>query len=61
MRSAFILAVISTHTVRIPNGIGMTIAAASGVGSVGTGPLVFYPFPFVYPLVSIALVNFAWY
>jgi len=45
----------------LPNGIGTSIAAASGVGSLGTGPLVFFPFPFVYPLVSILLVNFAWY
>ena len=45
----------------LPNGIGTSIAAASGVGSTGTGPLLFYPFPFVYPLVSLVLVNFASY
>ena len=45
----------------LPNGIGTSIAAASGVGSMGTGPLIFFPFPFIYPLVSIVLVNFAWH
>jgi hypothetical protein len=45
----------------LPNGIGTSIAAASGVGSTGTGPLIFFPLPFVYPLVSIVLVNLARY
>jgi hypothetical protein len=45
----------------LPNGIGASIAAASGVGSTGTGPLIFFPFPFVFPLVSVVLVNFASY
>ena len=45
----------------LPNGVGTSIAAASGIGSMGTGPLMFYPFPFVYPVVSIVLVNFARY
>jgi hypothetical protein len=27
--------------------VGMSIAAASGVGDIGLGPLLFYPFPFV--------------
>jgi len=43
----------------LPNGIGISIAAASGVGSMGTAPLVFYPVLFVYPLASVVLVNFA--
>lgn len=39
--------------------IGTSIAAASGVGDLGLGPLVFYPFPFVYPILSVGLVNLA--
>jgi len=45
----------------LPNGIGISIAAASGIGSMGAGVLLFYPVPFVYPLVSVVLVNFAWH
>jgi hypothetical protein len=45
----------------LPNGVGASIAAASGIGSAGTGPLVFFPLPFVYPLISIVLVNLARY
>jgi hypothetical protein len=39
--------------------IGTSIGAASGVGDIGLGPLVFYPFPFVYPILSVGLVNLA--
>lgn len=44
-------------TIRGP--VGMSIAAASGVGDMGLGPLLFYPFPFVYPILSVGLVNLA--
>lgn len=44
----------------LPNGVGRSIGAASGVGSMGTGPLIMFPIPFVYPLASVALVNVAW-
>jgi hypothetical protein len=43
----------------LPNGVGRSIAAASGIGSVGTGPLMMFPIPFVYPLISVVLVNIA--
>jgi hypothetical protein len=39
--------------------VGMSIAAASGVGDIGLGPLLFYPFPFVYAVLSVGLVNLA--
>ena len=40
---------------------GASIAAASGVGNLGRGPLLllFYPFPYVYPILSVGLVNLA--
>jgi hypothetical protein len=41
----------------IPNGIGRSIAAASGVGSMGTAPLMMFPIPFAYPLISVVLVS----
>jgi len=41
----------------IPNGIGRSIAAASGIGSMGTGPLMTFPVPFAYPLISVVLVS----
>ena len=45
----------------LPNGVGVSIGAASGVGSIGTAVLLFYPVPFVYPLLSVVLVNVAWH
>jgi hypothetical protein len=39
--------------------LGRSIAAASGVGDIGLGPLVFYPAPFVYPVLSAVLINIA--
>jgi len=39
--------------------LGMSIAAASGIGDEGLGPLLFYPVPFAYAIVSIVLVNLA--
>lgn len=33
--------------------IGTSIAAGSGVGDLGLGPLMFYPFPFVYAVLSV--------
>src|SRR5450631_1980351 len=41
----------------LPNRLGVSIAAASGIASVGAGPLLLFPLPFVYPLMSVALVN----
>ena len=43
----------------LPAPVGRSIAAASGVGSMGSAPLILLPLPFVYPLVSIAIVNIA--
>jgi len=40
----------------IPNGVGRSIAAASGIGSMGTGPLMMFPVPLAYPLISAVLV-----
>jgi hypothetical protein len=37
--------------------VGNSIAAGSGLGDIGIGPLVFIPVPFVYPIVSVLLVN----
>jgi uncharacterized membrane protein len=45
----------------LPNGVGASIAGASGVADLGLGLLVIYPIPFLYPLVSIACVNIARY
>jgi hypothetical protein len=39
--------------------VGRSVAAASGVGDLGLGPLLFYPFPFVHPTLSVGLVNLA--
>jgi hypothetical protein len=38
--------------------VGKSIAA-SGVGDMALGPLLFYPFPFVYPILSVGLLNLA--
>jgi hypothetical protein len=43
----------------LPHQIGISIAAATGVGSMGAGPLLMVPVPFVYPLLSVVLVNVA--
>jgi|SRR5579862_2822054 len=45
----------------LPNGVGASIAAASGVGTVAVGPLLFTLGPFVYPAISILCVNIAWW
>jgi hypothetical protein len=49
----------------LPDGVGSSIAATSGVGNMGIGPLCFFPMnfpvPFVYPLISVLCVNVAWY
>jgi hypothetical protein len=44
----------------LPNGVGMSIGAASGISHMGTGPLILFPIPFIYPLASVVLVNIAW-
>ena len=41
----------------IPHGIGRSIAAASGISGMGTGPLLMFPVPFAYPLISVVLVS----
>ncbi len=41
----------------IPNGIGRSIAAASGISGMGTAPLLMFPIPFAYPLISVVLVS----
>jgi hypothetical protein len=43
----------------LPDQIGRSIAAASGTGSIGSGPLLLFPVPFVYPVISVILVNLA--
>jgi hypothetical protein len=43
----------------LPDPIGRSIAAASGTGSIGSGPLLLFPVPFVYPVLSVILVNLA--
>jgi len=53
----YVFAVGMLWNIRGP--IGTSIAAASGTGDIGLGPLVFYPFPFVYPILSVGLVNLA--
>jgi hypothetical protein len=45
----------------LPNGVGTSIAAASGIGGVGLGPLLLCPVPLLYPLISILCVNLAWW
>ena len=53
----------------LPNGVGHGIAAASGIGSMAVGPLLFFPALifhsftvwFGYPVISMLLVNFAWH
>jgi hypothetical protein len=42
-----------------PGSLGSSIAAASGVGSVGIESMTLYPIPFLYAAVSILLVNLA--
>jgi hypothetical protein len=46
-------------TLRYPYGV--SIAAASGIGSVGAGPFLLYPVPFAYPVVSVLFLNLARY
>jgi hypothetical protein len=38
---------------------GTSMAAASGVGGLGIAPLTLFPFPFVYAVMSVVLVNLA--
>jgi hypothetical protein len=44
-------------TIRGP--IGISIAAASGVGDMGVAPLLFIPVPFAFPILSVFLLNLA--
>ena len=37
--------------------VGASIAAASGVGNVGLGPLLFFPLPLIYPVLSVVLLQ----
>ena len=43
----------------LPDGVGRSIAGASGVGSAGIGVLLFFPVPYLYPLISVVCVNVA--
>lgn len=43
----------------LPHGVGESIAGASGVGNMGVGTLLFFPVPFLYPLISVVCVNIA--
>lgn len=43
----------------LPEPVGSSVATASGIGSVGLGPLLFFPVPYIYPLASVVLVNLA--
>src|SRR4029077_5847111 len=45
----------------LPDPIGRSIGAASGIGSMGLALLLVYPIPFAYPLVSVIIVNLAGY
>ena len=45
----------------LPDPIGRSIGAASGIGSMGLALLLLYPIPFVYPLVSVMIVNLGRY
>ena len=45
----------------LPAPYGISIGAASGIGDMGIGPLELYPIPFVYPFVSVVLINVAHY
>jgi len=42
-----------------PGPVGMSIAAASGVGNVGLGLLVFFPVKFLYLTITVILANLA--
>jgi hypothetical protein len=43
----------------LPGGVGASIAGATGVANFGTAILLFWPVPYLYPLVSTACVNIA--
>ncbi len=43
----------------LPEPVGRSIGAASGIGNVGIAPLLMFPIPFVYPLASVLFVNLA--
>ena len=43
----------------LPHGVGSSVAGASGVGSMGVGVLLFFPVPYLYPLLSVLCVNIA--
>ena len=45
----------------LPAPYGISIGAASGIGDMGIAPLELYPIPFLYPFVSVVLVNLAHY
>ena len=42
-----------------PGPIGTTIATASGVGDMGLAPLLFYPTPFLFLIITVLLANLA--
>lgn len=43
----------------LPHGVGESIAGASGVGNMGIAVLLFFPVPYLYPLISVVCVNIA--
>lgn len=43
----------------LPHGIGTGLAGTGGLANLGTGLLLFWPVPFLYPLISTACVNMA--
>jgi len=43
----------------LPYGLGASIAGASGVANLGTGVLLFWPVPYLYPAISTACVVIA--
>jgi len=45
----------------LPNGVGDSVARATGIANMGTGLLLFFPVPFLYLLISTACVNIARY
>lgn len=44
----------------LPSPISDSIAAASGVGDMGIATLLFFPIPWLYPLISVVCVIVAW-
>ena len=42
-----------------PGAFGTSVAAASGATGLGIAPLIFYPAPFLYAILSVAIANVA--